>query len=401
MRVLESIRWSPSVERQFFKGGATGLPVVQYADFDPHATLADLQDVRRTLRARQAPEAMLRKSARHLEDTARMLASVGTPRFSRYSQRLYGRPCDPFPSTSVTPLQYARKIIKTVTLTSGSMPEPPAPSLSAGEVARRIRRAVKEHFGKKAPEVTIDPSMTARAAAAPTRIRLRKGARFSELDVHQLLQHEAFVHVATSLNGRAQKRFPLLAANHAGTTRTQEGLAVFAELMSGALDPRRLLRLGHRVEATHRAIEGADFIDVYKYFSAVSVDEHEAFQSTARIFRGGTLDGGAPFTKDIVYLDGLCRVYVFLRAAVQSGRLDCLNALFSGKFDLEDIEAVMQLRSLRVCKPALFVPPWVSDPRRLVAYFAVTEVIKRASTTGLQEHYADRLSALPPVTTLT
>ena len=399
MRVLESIRWSPAVERQFFKSHATALPVVEYTPFDASSTLAELRDVRQTIRGRQAPERLLRKSVRLLENTARMLASVGTRRFSGYAQKLYGRPTDPFPATEVTPLQYARKIIRTVRLARGSMPEPPEPTLPAGEVARRIRRAVNEHFGAKAPKVVLDPSMAARAAAAPKRIRLRKGALFSDLDVHQLLQHEAFVHVATSLNGRAQTRFPLLAANHAGTTRTQEGLAVFAELMSGALDPRRLLRLSHRVEATHRALEGADFIDVYRYFSRVSANEHEAFQSAARIFRGGTLDGGAPFTKDIVYLDGLCRVYVFLRAAVQSGRLDCLNVLFAGKFDLEDVEAVMGLRALGICKPARFVPPWVADPRRLVAYFSVTEVIKRASTAGLQQHYADRLSALPPIDT--
>lgn len=397
MRVLEAIRWSPSVERQFFAKGARSLPVVRYTPFDASATLAEVREVRRMVSGREAPEAFLRKSARLLETTARMLASVGTKRFSGYAQKLYGRPNNPFPSTAVTPLQYARRIIRTVKLTRGSMPEPPAPTLAAGEVARRIRRAVNEHFGDKAPKVVLDSSMAARAAAAPTRIRLRKGATFSDLDVHQLIQHEAFVHVATSLNGRAQKRFPLLSANHAGTTRTQEGLAVFAELMSGALDPRRLLRLSHRVEATHRALEGADFIEVYQYFSSVSADEHEAYRSTVRVFRGGTLSGGAPFTKDIVYLDGLCRVHVFLRAAVHSGRLDCLNALFAGKFDLDDMAAVMELRSLGLCKPAQFVPPWVSDPRRLVAYFSVTEVIKRASTAGLQEHYADRLSALPPM----
>ncbi|MCR9159502.1 MAG: flavohemoglobin expression-modulating QEGLA motif protein [Nannocystaceae bacterium] len=395
MRVLEAIRWSPSVERQFFKNGASALPHPHYKPFDASATLAELKDVKRTLRGEHAPEAMLRKSSVLLETTARMLASVGSRRFSTYAQKLYGRPEDPFPATTVTPLQYARKIIRTLKLTASSMPEPPPPTLTAGEVARRIRRGVKEHFGRQAPEVVLDPSMAARAAAAPKRIRLRKGATFSDLDVHQLLQHEAFVHVATSLNGRAQKRFSLLAANHAGTTRTQEGLAVFAELMSGTLDPRRLLRLSHRVEATHLALGGANFLEVYRYFLDVSPNEHEAYQSTVRIFRGGTLEGGAPFTKDIVYLDGLCRVYVFLRAAVESGRLDCLGLLFAGKLDLEDIEALLELEHLGLCRPAKFVPPWVTDPRRLVAYFSVTEVIKRASTAGLQRHYAEQLSALP------
>jgi 7-cyano-7-deazaguanine synthase len=99
--------------------------------------------------------------------------------------------------------------------------------------------------------VEVVPVLSARASAMPSKIRLRAGARFSDLDVRQLIEHEAYVHVATALNGKQQRAVPILAANHAGTTRTQEGLAVFAEMISGALDPHRFLRLAHRVVAVH------------------------------------------------------------------------------------------------------------------------------------------------------
>jgi hypothetical protein len=107
------------------------------------------------------------------------------------------------------------------------------------------------------------------------------------------------------------------------------------------------------------------------------------------------IEGGAPFTKDTVYLDGLCRVHVFIRAAIDTGRIDCLRMLFAGKLDLSDIPAVLELLQQKLCKEPRFVPPWVSDPRRLVAYFAVTDVIGRASTAGLREHYVEQLVRLP------
>ncbi|MFT5260688.1 MAG: hypothetical protein ACI810_002443, partial [Gammaproteobacteria bacterium] len=57
--------------------------------------------------------------------------------------------------------------------------------------------------------------------------RIREGACFTDRDIVQLINHEAHIHVGTSLNGLAQTHLPLLAASHPGTTRTQEGLAAF------------------------------------------------------------------------------------------------------------------------------------------------------------------------------
>ena len=99
--------------------------------------------------------------------------------------------------------------------------------------------------------------------------------------------------------------------------------------------------------------------------------------------------------KDMVYLDGLSRVHVFIRAAVDTGRIDCLELLFAGKLDLRDLPAIVELRRHGLCKRPKFVPPWVSDPRRLLAYFAVTDVIGHAATGGLRRYYVDELRRLP------
>ncbi len=93
------------------------------------------------------------------------------------------------------------------------------------------RPAVLHTLNHPLAQLRVVDQLSANALAGPKRIRIRQGAQFSDRDVVQLINHEAHIHVATSLNGREQNLLPLLGASHAGTTRTQEGLAVFAELI--------------------------------------------------------------------------------------------------------------------------------------------------------------------------
>jgi uncharacterized protein (TIGR02421 family) len=395
MPLLKLIAWPREHRERFLRRQATELPRPVYQPIDAAPLLASLKEAESMARRDDPVDAWLRRSIAALRTTATMLANPGTRRFSRLSRKLYGSPTDPFPGTTRSPFELARKLIRTTERVADRTPDPPEPNLTAEEVAEQVRIAVKAQFGASAPEVAVVTHLAARAAAGPKRIRLRQGAKFSDLDVRQLIQHEAFVHVATALNGRRQRKMPLLAANHAGTTKTQEGLAVFAELMSGTLDPRRLLRLAHRVVGVQMALDGADFIEVYRYFVQHSPNRAEAYESTTRIFRGGTLRGGFPFTKDIVYLDGLVRMHVFARACIDTGRFDALPMLFAGKFDLVDVPAVIELERLGLCRHPEFVPPWVSDPRRLVAYFALTDVIGHASVGGLRRHFIQQVRAYP------
>ena len=199
----------------------------------------------------------------------------------------------------------------------------------------------------------IRDRLSANALAGSERIRIRRGAVFNDKDIAQLIHHEAGIHVATSLNGRHQQLLPILAASHAGTTRTQEGLAVFSEFITGSMDLERLQRLADRTIAIKMAADGADFLEVYRYFLERTGVELQAFESTRRVFRGGVISGGAPFTKDIVYLDGLIRVHNFLRTLISQGRPDCLLLLFCGKLDMEDIPVLAELSQAGLCQPCL------------------------------------------------
>jgi uncharacterized protein (TIGR02421 family) len=203
------------------------------------------------------------------------------------------------------------------------------------------------------------------------------------------------VHSATAINGRAQKNFALLGAAHAGTTEIQEGLAVFAEIITGSMDPMRFRRLVDRVIAIQMSIDGADFMEVYRYFVDQNEDTGQAFENTRRVFRGGVMSGGAPFTKDGVYLNGLLRVHNYLRTVIKLGRADLIRLLFVGKLDLEDIPALASLAENGYLEPPKIMPPWVKDMRFLLSYLAYSSFLNRVKLPGFQNYYHDMLNDVP------
>jgi hypothetical protein len=146
------------------------------------------------------------------------------------------------------------------------------------------------------------------------------------------------------------------------------------------------------------AIDGADFLDVYRFFLESTDAPAQAFENARRVFRGGVLTGGAPFTKDGVYVEGLLRVHNFLRAIVQLGRADCLQLLFCGKLDIEDLPALTALADAGLVEPPRYLPPWAADLRFLVSYLAYSGFLNRVDMRRIRTHYADLLGhpASPP-----
>jgi hypothetical protein len=121
------------------------------------------------------------------------------------------------------------------------------------------------------------------------------------------------------------------------------------------------------VFAIQMAIDGADFLEVYGYFLERIGNPDQSFENARRVFRGGVITGGAPFTKDVVYLFGLLQVSAVIRAIFSAGRSDCLRLLFCGKLELQDIPALCELATMGLCRPARYLPPWASDLRSLLA----------------------------------
>ena len=368
VRILRSIDWPTSVKHDFFAKDARELPIISYPGFDATATIDIIREARRLIIPISPIDQWLERQANSIETGARMLAGIGTPVFFEHSRQVYGEPTAPLRYLPVTSLELAQNIQDVIDqLARIDLGVAPCAHLSAEDVAREIQAAVSLHFAEDAPTVTLVDTLSANALATADEIRIRRDARFTDKDAIQLLNHEAYIHVATSLNGRAQTDLPILGAGHPGTTRTQEGLAVFAEIISGTIELDRLRRLSDRVFAIQMAIDGADFLEVYGYFLERTGNPDQSFENARRVFRGGVITGGAPFTKDVVYLFGLLQVSNAIRAIFSAGRSDCLRLLFCGKLDLQDIPALCELAAMGLCRPARYLPPWASDLRSLLA----------------------------------
>ena len=327
-----------------------------------------------------------------------MLASVGTPAFHAHCRRLYGVPTQPLRFDPATPLELAEKVHASIDELSVASLLPPVIRTRSGEdVAAFIKAEVSDHFGDDAPEVLLVDELSANAVASTSRIKIRRDAKFTAKDSAQLLNHEAYIHVATGLNGRTQTDIPILAIGHPGTTRTQEGLAVYSEYVSGTLGMDRLRRLADRVIATQLVVDGADFIELYRWFLDRSPTPEQAFESTRRIFRGAPLTGGAPFTKDCTYLSGFLAVTTFVRAAFRAGRADTLGLLFAGKLDLFALPALGELRSMGLVKPARFLPPWAADPGWVLAHLTLNTFMADIDLSAVTDAMSDVLEHCPPV----
>src|SRR5262245_6486199 len=399
IRVLSALRWPAAVRDEFLAGGGASLPSVEYPPSDGQPSGEAIAALRRSIYPGGRVDDWLESTATAIELTARMLAARGTPAFLDYGRALYSEPHTPLRFDPATPYELAervREVLAELDQVGLSLAVPR--DHSAQEVAEISTAGVTSHFGAEdAPKVEVVDELSANALATATRIKVRSGARFTARDAAQLLNHEAFIHVLTAVNGRRQPDLPILAIGHPGTTRTQEGLAVFAEFVSGTLELDRFRRLADRVLGVQMVIDGADFIELFRWFSDRSPDPEQAFESTRRIFRGGPVTGGAPFTKDCVYLSGFLAVSTFIRAAFVDERLDCVGALFAGKLDLFDIPALVELRRMGLCRSPVHRPPWVLDPGwalTWLTYSTFVAAIDLAAVSNAVGHLLDRAPRL-------
>ncbi len=385
------------MREHFFAGGALALPQVDYPAFDDNPVREALTEARRLMQNSPADN-WLERQALSIERSADMLCCCGTADFYHHSSALYGAPGDYLIDQQSTALTLAGDFEDALAQLDGlNRKYLVEETVSSEHLAAQIETAVTDMFGDDAPQVLLVDELSANALAGRERIRIRRDAKFNDKDIDQLIHHEAGVHVATSLNGMYQTDLPILGSSHAGTTRTQEGLAVFAEFITGSMDLDRLRRLSDRTLAIQMAVDGADFLDVYQYFLERTDSQNQSFENARRVFRGGVLSGGAPFTKDIVYLDGLIRVHNFLRALVANGRTDCLLLLFCGKLDLDDIPVLCELSSMGLCKPPNYLPGWASDMRFLLSYLAYSGFLNTINLRQVSLHYENLLRSAPLV----
>ncbi len=388
--VLKTLVWDRSLADEFFRKKEKCLPAPEYQKLDVSTVKEQIDSARKLVIGRSPVHEWLLRFADTTELTAALLSSVGTADFYKYSCALYGSSNTPIADGKRTAIELAKRIDSLLSeFDKGCIRLEPPEILTAENLRTELEARLPKYFGSEVPKIRVSADMSSKAAAGREYIRLRADATFSDLDVTQLLQHEALIHIATGKNGRLQKHFPLLGEAYPGNARTQEGLAVFAEFISGALDPHRFKRLADRVIAIDMAEQGANFIELYQYFrdSGASDKPNDAFESAYRVVRGGLVEGRGPFTKDSVYLGGLVEVHSYLRAAVRAGDAAFIRLLFIGKIDLGDLEAMKLLHDENLITEPRFIPPWANDLRYLLSYLAYSTFLNEINLQDVNTRY--------------
>lgn len=376
VRLLSQVSWPMKVQARFLERwhkGKAKLPEVEYPRLDYSGTRDEIDAIQQVARLYgDHPIAdCIWRTAESSAVAARLLESIGTTGMTEHSVRLFGRPGDLLPGAELTNLDAARHFISLADELSRELATVEADYCLSAEIMRaELQEQIDRLFTHHVVRVEIDPNLTAKAAAGTTRIRLRSATAYSEYDRHQLLEHEAFVHSLTGINGREQKNLTLLAINTPRVTATQEGLATFAELITGSIDIGRMKRISMRIIAVDLALKGADFLDVFRYFLDGGQTEADSFSSASRVFRGSPLTGGSAFTKDTVYLHGLLSVHTFFRWALKNQRLKLCRALFAGKMALHDVIALEPWFDSGWIAQPVYLPSWVQRANGLAGMLA-------------------------------
>ncbi|HEX7624088.1 MAG TPA: flavohemoglobin expression-modulating QEGLA motif protein [Anaeromyxobacteraceae bacterium] len=384
IRILKAINWDASVHARFFRRGAQELPRPELPPlgFDPSAKQKELRALKRQMRGHNPVEALLREKCDEFALVVRMLAARGTRRFYEASRRLYGDPRDRFPDNPADNLAIARLWAARPRARNEEA------TLDAEEAARQVQAVCAPYLGGEV-KVVVRTRLTANAAAGATRVTLKKGATFTPRQVRALAHHEGLWHVLTSLNGFAQPVLTVLGVGLPRHTESQEGGGIMAEFLSGYITDERYIELGERTIAVDMAARGADYLEVYRYLLA-RFPPRKAAQMSERVFRGGVLEGGAPFTKDVAYQRGYCRTFNFLRAALEGRDLDLVRAFLAGKMSVDDAELVRDLVDEGLCAGPVHLPAWFDDVDRLNAIVTHSVTMNRFSLPSINRYYARR-----------
>lgn len=408
VRVLKAISWPERARTRFLDGKQQApLPEIEYAPlaFDARKRDQVFREIEQRCDPRDPLQALLCDTADQYRRVIAMLRARGKPSFARHSRVLYGTADQAFLGGPKTNLHLAEHLLQRLDaqplerLRRGA-PEP----LDAAQTAVHLQRRFDAYFGRGVVKVEVSTDLTADAAAGASKVRIRKGGRFSRATLDYLEQHEGYVHIATSLNGSRQPVLGILGKASPRAVKHNEGLAVFGEWASGTLTADRLRTLAERVRLVHMAEQGADFMDVYQHVLGLGRSTEQAFEQAHRVFRGGSPRGGSFFTKDTSYLDHFMRTFDFFRALMLHGRPDLGELLFAGKVAIEDLPALTEARREGLLEPPQYLPPWLAQPDWLGAHLALSSFFNQLDLTEVHAYYEAlfrRCEAVAPLETAT
>lgn len=403
IRILDALKWNPSIQEAFFNNKFKKLPPVDLAyyennplRFDPAAKIDEFyqieRDARKELGQFNEVGMILQRMCREYSIVVEMLKARGTQSFTKYSQQLYGSSNDAFYAGAPTLNDLAIVLSHTLSYLHQQTKSPKdIKKYTSEQVVEILGKRLKKYFSEKGEQsdqvrVKLSDDIIADAAAGAEFIKIRSQGMFSKRDIKVYEVHEGWVHLGTTLNGMLQPVCTFLSKGPPSSTVTQEGLAIIMEIFTFSSHPGRMQGLTDRITAVNMAENGANFIEVFDFFREQGFTEEEAYTRATRVFRGSLPDLG-PFTKDLVYNKGFILIYNYIRLAIQQGLVSRIPLLFLGKTTLEDLHILGDLVQEGVVTPPKYVPPQFKDLAALSSWMCYSLFLNQLDLKRLAVEY--------------
>lgn len=404
IRILNVIKWGDNIKEDFLAHKGKKSPAITkdyYTNVPLNFEARDLcdnllaleQQLHKKLGQFNPIGMIIARMCREYRSTIDMLVHRGQRQFTVLSQELYGNVSDVFYLNGPSLKDLADNLSLTLKQLGQSwVNDKDEKRYTSKEAVQILSHRLGRYFTDPHEKITVksDDGIVADASAGAEILKLRKNALFSERDLKILEVHEGWVHVGTTLNGKNQPYCTFLSKGTPSTTLFQEGLAILIEMFSFASSPQRIQRLVDRIHAVHMAENGADFMEVFRFYLEKSPDMESAYQQSVRIFRG-SLPNLGPFTKDTVYCKGFVLIFNYIRLAIAEGKLDHIPLLFLGKVRLEDLRVYANLIEEGTIVAPKYLPVYFKDMAALSSWMAYSLFL---STMSLEPLFHDYKSIL-------
>ncbi len=401
IRILNSIRVPDAWEDELRDSGFKELPKsidakTHYESIniglDPAAKIEELKNLKSEISKQLGETDELGQHLQKICDqyllVVELLKARGTKEFHKYSRELYGSPKDRFAQDTNTISDMSHLLYGILSGIAPSLPEVKYPDdIPAAKVVETLNHRFNDYFGNDTVVCKLSDGIVADAAAGGDKVKIRQGAMFSVRDVDLYEVHEGWVHVGTTLNGRAQHVAEFLSIGPPRCASTQEGLAVIMEIFTFRSFIQRAKQINDRIICIEKAEDGANLLDVIEYLRTEGYSEQECMTNAFRVFRGGPLEGGSPFTKDISYCKGFVENYNFLRSSIRVSKPGLIPFLFAGKLHVEDIALLYAKHLEGLIEAPRYLPPQFRDLNGLAVWMSFSSFFNRVDLQSVQLHY--------------
>ena len=398
IRILDQIKWDNSIKRDFFHHKAQRLPKIDLdyykkrrVPYDIDSKIEEfraiLRDTHNQLGEYSSVTRLIKRQCDEYINALHMLESRGTPAFIELSKSLYGSPDDVFYMGGPRLSEMGGVLFDLLTtLDVQLISELDVPRYSPQEAKKILQKRLNKFFIHDKVTVLLNDKMVVDASAGFDKIKLSSKIRFTDRELKYLEVHEGWVHVGTTMNGKAQPYCSFLSKGAPSCTVVQEGLAVMTEVVSFTSYPARMRKITNRVIAIEKVSKGADFIDIFRYFVECGLSEEDAYKQCVRVFRGSVPNGG-PFTKDLAYAKGFVLLYNFLCYAISERRIDVVPILFSGKLSLDDVPLLLELKEQGLLAEPRYMPRQFKDLAALSVWLGFSLYLDQFDFSEIQRNF--------------